>query len=150
MSLNIEKNVQKKTENEKLSYPEYENEDLLDLKDQRDKIGNKSIFSEIWKQLGFKTDVFRITLPSILLQPVSLLEKFSTLPTPVSVLKGINNEKEELKTLKIVSWLLYNWRNTARKTFYLVKRIFLFNIQHIILSLEKFPNVFGSKIFINI
>jgi hypothetical protein len=104
-------------------YYKYDCEDLLDLKESRDKIGKKSIFSEIFKQNGFKTDIFRISVPSIVLQPVSLLEKFSTLPTPCSITDDVNDEDiSELKMLKLVSWLLYNWRNTGKKTMFLVKR----------------------------
>jgi len=53
---------------------------------------------------------------------VSLLEKFSTLPTPTSILNDINKEKKpELRAMRIVSWLLYNWKNTSKKSMYLVK-----------------------------
>jgi hypothetical protein len=105
-----------------ISFHTYDCEDTLDLKDSRNKIGTKTVISELWKQLGFKIDLFRISLPSIMLHPVSLLEKFSTLPTPCSIMYNINNEKKELRAQTVLAWLMYGWRNSHKKTLYLTKR----------------------------
>jgi hypothetical protein len=70
-NVEIKEKNNKYNENEEINkYYNYSNEDLLNLNVQREKIGNKTILSEIWKKVGFTTELFRISLPSITLQVI--------------------------------------------------------------------------------
>jgi hypothetical protein len=56
---------------------DYECEDVLDLSKWREKISKeKSIFYEILKQVSFTTEIFRISVPSILIHPVKIIFNF--------------------------------------------------------------------------
>ena len=58
------------SEEEKKLYG-YECEDVLDLDYLREKISKeRSIFYEILKQVSFTTEIFRISVPSVLIHPV--------------------------------------------------------------------------------
>jgi len=101
----------------------YECEDVLDLSDLREKISKeRSIFYELLKQVSFTTDIFRISVPSVLIHPISILEKFASITHPCSITDDINDTKEPImRMLKVISWIIYNSRNYTRKTIYLIK-----------------------------
>jgi CRISPR/Cas system-associated endonuclease Cas3-HD len=65
------KEVKEVSELEKKIYG-YECEDMIDLSLLREKISKeRSIFYEILKQVGFTKEIFRISVPSILIHPVN-------------------------------------------------------------------------------
>jgi hypothetical protein len=79
-------------------------------------------FSQLWSQIGFQIDMFRISVPSIILQPVSLLEKFSSMTTPNTLVNRINEEKSEVsRSLKLMFWIIYNLRKIPKKTYHCTK-----------------------------
>jgi hypothetical protein len=74
-NMKLEENLNQIIENKDDEYYRYLCEDEQDLTFARKIAGNTSVFSQLWSQLGFQIDMFRISVPSIILHPISLLEK---------------------------------------------------------------------------
>ena len=78
-----------------------------------------SIFSEFIKQLKPGVELFRISVPSIILQPCSLLEKNSTYVRPNKLILDIKKEtSKEKRFIQVLSWVLSNYSTVPRKGIY--------------------------------
>eukprot|EP01080_Neovahlkampfia_damariscottae_P009286 gene9286-1374_t len=78
-----------------------------------------SILSEFVKQLKPGVELFRISVPAVILQPCSLLEKNSTYVRPNKLILDIKKEtSKEKRFIQVLSWVLSNYSTVPRKGIY--------------------------------
>ncbi|KAL0481038.1 hypothetical protein AKO1_013683 [Acrasis kona] len=60
-------------------------------------------------------ELWRLSVPTFILQPVSMLEKLSHYSSPNEIIKNVHkNERPEGRFLQVLNWLLSNWRTIPR------------------------------------
>jgi hypothetical protein len=71
---------------------------------------------KFWPLIHLGIDLFRISVPSILLQSCSLLEKNSTYVRPNKLILDVKKEtSNEKRFIKVLSWILSNYSTIPRK-----------------------------------
>jgi len=97
----------------------YKSEDELVLSIGKDQKNQTSIFYEILKKLKPGVEIYKISMPSFLLSPVSFLEKISTNCCPNSIVSNLNDEKgtAQIRMAKITAWVISVWRNINKTGF---------------------------------
>lgn len=78
---------------------------------------NKSVIPEFIKQLKPGMELYRVSIPVFILQPISLLEKVSIYSTPTSALHRLCTEENlpaRERMLLLTNWLLSTWRSVPR------------------------------------
>ncbi|KAF0981562.1 hypothetical protein FDP41_012219 [Naegleria fowleri] len=87
-------------------------DEYLKVKDRED---SYNIIYEFLKQLSPQTELWRISVPAYILQPISLLEKISHYSSPNNTIEKINEEQSpEKRFISILAWVISNWRTIPR------------------------------------
>jgi len=74
-----------------------------------------SVFYEFIKQIKPGMELWRLSVPAFILQPVSLLEKLSHYAAPNELSEHIHEiEKPDERFLQVLNWVLSNWRTIPR------------------------------------
>ncbi|KAF0981414.1 hypothetical protein FDP41_012524 [Naegleria fowleri] len=79
-------------------------DEYLKVKDRED---SYNIIYEFLKQLSPQTELWRISVPAYILQPISLLEKISHYSSPNNTIEKINEEQSpEKRFISILAWVI--------------------------------------------
>lgn len=93
-------------------YSDDPEDEYLRVKDRED---SYSLIYEFLKQLTPQAELWRISVPPYILQPISLLEKISHYSSPNDMVEKINEEtSEEKRFISILAWIISNWRTIPR------------------------------------
>lgn len=77
----------------------------------------KSIITELIKQLSPTGNLFSLSMPGFVMKPISLLEKLSSYAYPSHFIENILQiDKPEQRILRIVGWMLTNWHFVPSNT----------------------------------
>ncbi|KAL9644162.1 hypothetical protein ABK040_005626 [Willaertia magna] len=94
------------------TYNEDPEDEYLKVRDSEDAY---NLIYEFLKQLKPGTELWRISVPTYILQPVSLLEKLSHYSSPNHTIEDINKEQSaEQRFIKVLAWIISNWRSIPR------------------------------------
>jgi hypothetical protein len=104
-------------EEDELFY-KYSSEDMIKhLQSDENKaiLKQKSVFLELLKQIKPGVELYRISIPTFILHPVSLLERISSTSVMNSCMNNWEGVSAEFRMLKIVGWLTAQFRNIPRE-----------------------------------
>lgn len=79
---------------------------------------NKSVVAEFIKQLRPGMELYRVSIPVFILQPISLLEKVSIYSSPTDALQVLcseDNLSAQERMLLVTNWALSTWRSIPRQ-----------------------------------